>query len=501
MKTIIAVLVFCTGAWASNPCSSIQVGNSVWGPNGQGYVSWGGFVPGAANSMFRQNISGASVHPSSSTWLTHTAAGTGGIFMQDPISNTDINGYTWQGRAVHYVHGDTQPRMPVGAITREGPGAGDPGTIPAIYSPRIDAQWGPYARPTGTRLSSGYSPEADDSLVIVDVDNCIEYDGWGCKDTGSLILCNTYGAYYLPGGDHQRPWNQPSVTNTLNVAGVPQLFGRVGWDEYQAALDGTPIPHAIAITTTSDVGQSGSWTGPAGMNQYASGTYNPNILPFGATLGLDSSFDVTTLSANCRPLAQAAKDHGLINIDGGTAPNTSAQENGNHWDHNCVIELYDALVGFGNPYLISKFHVIVPPQNNHIYCAYTSDAGCETLPTGDHPVIGTFRINGSTSATVTLSSTRQTLPLTWTGITGVTDFQGNTIPMRNVSWGPALNTVNRFGPGWINSDLKGEGVNVTVCSDSAAAPCDFMVTGTYTLQLMVQNRFGRTTADVTLTVN
>jgi hypothetical protein len=475
-------------------CPLTQTGSSVFGPGGQGYIDWHGFIPGTSTSTFRQNITNASVDPRSATWLTYNQNTGQGIVLQNPQFQSDAFGEPWLGQVIHYVHGNAQRRMPV----QGGVNGVDPGTMPVPNKPRIESYYGPFSRPQvggqppyfiapGFYLMRNNGP-SDAQMTIVDIDNCIEYDAYNCADNGAGIWCSNYGAYDMLAGDVQRPYAQGDVSNTSSVSGLPHMNGRLGWDEWIAS---NGIQHAIGVTMMNGVSaETPAFTGAATYAQSPGGTttWSTDHIPFGSKIRLKASFDPVAngVPADCMPLITVLKTYGAIFYDGGLTANTASQETNNHWPWDCP-----SVAGGAMLFSPANAEVVVQSQSK-IYClpGYT---GCpDALPTGNAPTISRFAINSGSSATVTLSGAQQALLLSWS-VSGVVDLDGNPVRLRYISWGPK----NRFGPGPIDGPGHDENINVTVCSSNA---CDIQTAGTYTIQLMVQNRFGRSTATVTLSV-
>ena len=340
------------------------------------------------------------------------------------------------------------------------PGDSDPGTFPAPYAPRIQSWYGPFSRPWDSVFLDRYSSPSDQHLFIVDVDNCLGYEAYACYDDGSNLSCGAYAAYYLAGGDLQRPYD---ITGGASVSGMPMLFGLLRYDEFTAGA----IPHALGITALA--GQTTpAFTGAASHAQCCGG-WTTSHIPFGAKLRLKSRFDSSSFPASCTPLLNEFKTYGLIVYDGGATADIYQQTNYN-WPYDCAYAMYSSL--FVNT---ANFDVI---QTNGIYCG-AGTSGCpNSRPAGNPPVISSF------TASPSFVQLGQSTILYWQ-VSGVVDVDGKPIPMRNISYGAG----NKFGPGWIDGPANNESILVTPQSP-----------GTYVYQLMVQNRFGRAKAYATVTV-
>ena len=353
---------------------------------------------------------------------------------------------------------------------REGSNSMDPGTFPAPPSIRIQSWFSPHSRPWGVFLETNI-PDTDQHAFIVDVDNCIGYEMYKCYDDGSNLSCGAYAAFYLPGGDLQRPYN---ITGGATVAGMPEIPGLLRYDEFSSGV----IPHALNMTAL--LGNSTpAFTGPASYGQY--GAWTSNQIPFGSKLRLKVDFDRTGHPASCKPLFDEMQNYGLIVVDGGYTGQLLQEVNYN-WPYDCVYDLYaNFRINAAN------FEVVQQPVDSHIYCA-NGTAGCpDTLPAGSAPAIANFT---ASPATITLG---QSTTLHW-AVSGAVDVDGNDMHIRNISYGVnhAVDCSAQpcsLGPGWIDGPAHDESVVMTP-----------QTSGTYVYQLMAQNRFGRTKANVSVTV-
>jgi hypothetical protein len=360
------------------------------------------------------------------------------------------------------------------------PAESDPGTFPMPFSPRIEQWYGPNSRPFNSALldrylspyTNGANAPGDQHIVVIDVDNCIDYELYGCWDDFANLSCASYSAYYLAGGDIQRPYN---FTGGAAVSGMPDMFGALRYDEYSAGN----IQHAILITALA--GQTTTAFTGAATHAQCCGVWNPANIPFGGKLRLKSNFDASAYPASCAPLFTAMKTYGLIVTDGGYTGQLG-QENSNLWPADCSQYMY-----FNFRINAVNFDV-VQQANTTIYCISNGPNCTTALPSGSAPVISSF---AASTPSITLG---QSVVLSWS-VSGVVDIDNNAVPLRNISYGinPAQpcssSNLCSFGPGWIDGASHGESIIVTPPAS-----------GTYIYQLMVQNRYGRTTANATITV-
>jgi hypothetical protein len=406
-------------------------------------------VQGREVSSFVRSDAGASI--------SVAGAGAQGVLITSIKSVTDSTHVELSAAAAATV---------TGAVVQVSPrenysGDSDPGTLPAPSSPRIQSWYGPFSRPWDGVYLDLYIGPSDQHLFVVDVDNCLGYEAYGCFDDSSNISCATYSAFYLAGGDLQRPYN---LTGGGSVSGLPILFGLLRYDEFKAGV----IPHALGITVLPNQTTT-AFTGAASHAQCC-GAWAFSHIPFGAKLRLKSAFDSHSFPASCAPLFDQMKKYGLIVYDGGLTADIFQQTNYN-WPGDCPIAMRtNMLVNAAN------FDVL---KTDGIYCT-AGTSGCpDKLPAGDAPVISSF------SASPPVIRAGESVTLRWQ-VSGVVDGDGNPVPMRNISYGPG----NKLGPGWIDGPAHSESLVITPPS-----------VGTYVYQLMVQNHFGRTRATVTITVN
>jgi hypothetical protein len=508
IKTTLLFFAFAAAIFAGNACPGLNSTGSMLS------VPWNGYVAGSATSTYRQDITNAAVDPNSATWLASPSLGNhDSVYPGNGIRETDINfgGSAWEGMTIHYVRG-TQRRIVIrdNPAGRESyPGDGDPGTFPVPAKARIQGWYGPFSRPwDGPFLDRYFDPHAlnggqmvnrgsDQHIMVVDVDNCIDYEAYSCYDDGSNISCAAYSAFYLPGGDRQRPYN---TTGGGSVSGMPIVFGMLKPDEYQAGV----INHALTASFCQGCSNTGM-TGPATHAQCCNGNgwSSTGYIPFGAKVRLKPQYTAVNLGlpASCQPILSALQKYGLLNGDGGASadlyPVTSFV-----WPTDCAPAMRGA---GGNVLPLDSTHWDVIQSSTPTYCVY-AQIGCPggSAPTGSAPAISAFTASPSTI------TAGQSTTLHWV-VSGVVDADGNAIPLRNISYSPSGATpvqlsncaappagtggggpcmLNKFGPGWIVADPHIESVIVTPPSS-----------GTYTYQLMVQNQYGRTTAGVTVTVN
>jgi hypothetical protein len=551
MKVMILFIAASVEVFAG-ACSGIDTGSSLWGPSGSrpssdtsGIIRYRGFVPGSATASWRQDIRSSPVDPRSVIWLNDMAAAGGSISPPDTVIVTDIFHAQWDGFVAHYVHGDTQRRIVVrdNPAPRESyPAESDPGTFPIPLGAWIETTRGPNARPWGVALDRFV--HSDQQAFVIDIDNCIVYEMFGAYWDGSNISAATYVAFDMLAGDLQRP-----IGYTSNgVSGLQSWASLMRREEFNSGV----IPHALEITVWG--GSTTAYAFPASHSQCCGGWNNTHI-PFGAKIRLKPGYSNPNLPPGCAPIITALQTYGAVVKDGGRTgdmygetaysdwgacrtiyPRTYLTINANDWDVIDTGQVYcpmgegqsgsanvtngstavtwvsgdkfwDGLPGhtitmagvaeyvvasvsgcsgglcnnlvLGSPYTGSSSTVNMSFINGKgVHCT-------SNIPTGAPPVINSFTATGHT--------------LRWS-VSGVVDGDGNPVRLRNISTGATNPSVPcthlgeadpnknwcKLGPGWIDGPGHGESVVV----DPGG------VSRVYTL--MVQNRFGRTYASVTV---
>jgi hypothetical protein len=146
----------------------------------------------------------------------------------------------------------------------------------------------------------------DKHLFVIDRDTCFQYETWNTYWYNGHLYAGVLAVFDLLGGDLQRPYGWTSGS----VSGVPQYAGLVTVDE---VLSGH-INHALATTAFYGFGRS-AFTAPASSHQWNSD--NPAMPPFGARMRLRQNFDVSPYGPQAQVVLNALKQYGAIYVDGG----------------------------------------------------------------------------------------------------------------------------------------------------------------------------------------
>jgi len=351
--------------------------NITLGTNGDGVSAlYGNFVPWAPGSAWTTDISRAPVDPNSSTWMS-TMDGGNNIAVRGPIPT----GVSDNWGAVHYgipltVVDSSTPKIAVNQDLADVPAiaAIDPSAAPDT------SDVGPIPVPlppaiqetTGPSTAINYMVPGDKHMFIIDRDSCLEYETWNTYWYNNRLYAGTLAVFDLLGEDMQRPYGWTSTS----VSGVSQYAGSVTVDE---VLSGR-INHAIAFTAFGSWGRAG-FTAPATSHQWNSD--NPAQPPFGARMRLrqDFNIDPTLYGPQTRVVLQALKQYGAIYVDGGLYGDMYWDED-SRWDWNDWANFWHIPI-LGNLDFVAS--------GAPIY-SYTP-SGADTLPpTGPAPTIASLEV-------------------------------------------------------------------------------------------------------------
>jgi hypothetical protein len=351
--------------------------NITLGKSGDGVSAlYGGFVPWAPGSAWTTNISRDPIDPNSATWMARMDGGNG-IAVRGPIPT----GVSDNWGVVHYgiplvVVDSSTPKVPVNQ---------DLGHVPAIAAIDPSAEpntsdVGPIPVPlppsiqetTGPGTAVNYMVAGDKHTFTIDRDSCFEYETWNTYWYNGQLYAGTVAVFDLLGGDMQRPYGWTSTS----VSGVPQYAGSVSADE---VLSGH-INHALAFTAFWAWGRA-AFTAPATSHQWNMPDV-PAQPPFGARMRLKQSFliDPNLYGPQARVVLQALKDYGAVYVDGG-------QYGDMYWDVDSRWNWND-FANFWHIAILNNFDFV---QAGPIYSYKPS--GADTLPpAGPAPTIVSLEV-------------------------------------------------------------------------------------------------------------
>jgi hypothetical protein len=275
-------------------------GNGAAGGSGGGGAAQVGTVGGCqifpADSPWNEDVSGASLHAMSATYIAN----------MDP------------GKGLHPDWGDYAAQMDYYGIPfASGSGAALEVVDFTAYPDQSDQNPCPsgggnfcYPIPLNAPIEGGPNADPGDDRHVLYVDtaggpsNCTLYELYNAQDpSGSWSAAN--GAIFHLGSDTLRPDGWTSA----DAAGLPVLPGLVRFDE---TVNKQEITHAIRFTMNST--QEG-YIHPA---THAAGDSNTSLPPMGLRLRLKASFDLSSFSGPSLVILTAMKKYGIILADNGS---------------------------------------------------------------------------------------------------------------------------------------------------------------------------------------
>lgn len=251
-----------------------------------------------ADSVFRQDVSAAPVHPDSDSilsWLSG-AGGWGLGTMRIDFS-------------IEVLHADAQtPRRSFNPT-------GD------FYSPDCDHV--PVPVPPGGAIEgeTGYEcvSDGDCHLIVVEDDAQQLYEMWRADIVGQTFNGGCLAVWEL--GFPYGPEGRGEQCTSADAAGFPIAPLLFGPDEVAAGT----IDHAIRFILPNPRMRAGVYVKPA---THAGGPSGPaSAVPYGARLRLKASYDLNDIAdANARVIAQAMKTYGIVLADGGNIALTAQSD-------------------------------------------------------------------------------------------------------------------------------------------------------------------------------
>jgi hypothetical protein len=240
--------------------------------------------------------------------------------------NTDISGYALNANSAQYMaemnpNGSTYLHPDFGS----NPTYGIPYNVVAIsqanFTPITFTEYasesdpGPYPIPTSPAIEAG----SDMHMLILDSDNCTDYETFETQDTSSGWTAAN-GAVWPLDTNALRPEGWTSA----DAAGLPILAGLVRYDEVQAGA----LNHAVRFTMSKT---SQGHIHPATHDAATSSA--PWAPPMGLRIRLKASYDISSFTGNSLVILTAFKKYGLILADNGSdffftgSTNTSWNDN------------------------------------------------------------------------------------------------------------------------------------------------------------------------------
>lgn len=357
---VIACLVVCVGCGATAAKSGGGGGGGGTGNascsqigTGQG-ASLNGFVPFASDSLWNQDISGASVDPNSASLINFIGTGT-------PV-HPDFGAGLYQGSSmgIPYVAVDSTQAPVTINFTAYGDES-DPGPMPIPANAPIEG----YPNPSGDR-----------HVLVIDNNQCWLYELFNAAPAGGGSWNADSAATWDLLTNEQRPYGWTSA----DAAGLPIFPGLIRYDEVAAGS----IKHAIRFTLQHS---RAAFVPPA--SHWAANSSDPNAAPMGMRMRLKSSFDISSFSPQNQVILTALKKYGMIMADNGSSMYLSGAPD-DRWNNDDLHQLTSLSA--------ANFEVV---QMNPVYTA-------SNMPTGSAPQISSF------TATPTSVPAGQSVTLNWT---------------------------------------------------------------------------------------
>ncbi|GEM_PF-1979451 len=245
-----------------------------------------------ANNPWNTDISSASVHPNSATY----------------IANINQNG----GTKVHPDFGeDPSYGIPWTTVTGAQP------LVPISFYYPDDSDPGPYPIPSDAPVEGG----GDRHILLVETTNCLLYEVYDADYTGSDVTGWEAGSGAI--FDLNSNALRPEGWTSADAAGLPILPGLARCEE---ANSGT-INHALRFTVSRT---QKAFIYPA--THYASSITSTAYPPMGLRLRLKAGYNISGLSGQALAIAQALKTYGMILADNGSNWFISGETNPTCWD-------------------------------------------------------------------------------------------------------------------------------------------------------------------------
>jgi hypothetical protein len=273
-------------------------GSGVGGGTGGGIsATLGGCTIFPADNPWNQDISGATLHGSSATYISNMSPST--AFHPDWGTVTDAYGFP-------FTSGTGATPQPITWTASWGATESDP--LPCATGSNKFC----YPIPLTAPIEGGPSAAtgSDRHVLYIDTagapDNCTLYELYNAQNpTGSSGWTAQNGAIFPLGTNKLRPEGWTSA----DAAGLPILPGLVRFDE---TVNQGEIRHAIRFTVSK------SFQGYIHPATHAAGNATAGLPPMGLRLRLKASFATSSFSGPTLVIMTAMKKYGLILADNGS---------------------------------------------------------------------------------------------------------------------------------------------------------------------------------------
>jgi len=235
-----------------------------------------------ASSFWRADVTGLSVHGSSTTWIGTAGAGKG--------LKADFGSGLWEGGPIGIPFDVVDAQTPKSAVSFDYGDESDAGGYPIPGSPSIEG--GPQA-------------DGDRHVIMIDKDACKLYELYSAYP-------NANGTWSAGSGiimDMRSNAMRPEGWTSADAAGLQIMPGLVQYDEVASGV----VQHAIRMTVP---GTQSSHVWPA---SHTAGSGGASVMPMGTWLRLKPTVDELAFDPAVRPIIVALKTHGAVIADNGSA--------------------------------------------------------------------------------------------------------------------------------------------------------------------------------------
>jgi hypothetical protein len=236
------------------------------------------------------------------------------VFPADNVWNTPVDTLPLDPQSATYIQiigANDHFHADFGSGTWDGFPIGIPYNVVAGSQPKVsvifdytdESDPGPYPIPANPNIE-GDPASGDRHILILDKDNCLLYELYNARKSGSQWYAGSGAIFDL----HSHAL-RPETWTSADAAGLAILPGLVRYQEVAAG----EIQHAIRFTV-SQTRRAYIW--PA--RHYASSLTGGQYPPMGLRLRLKASFDITPYPPQSRVVLQAMKKYGILLADNGS---------------------------------------------------------------------------------------------------------------------------------------------------------------------------------------
>ncbi len=292
-------------------CSGSNSNSNGGGSSSANVGTIGGCAIFPADNPWNQDISAASLHPDSATYIANMAPTRG---MHPDWGNWSTDHY-----GIPYSSGTGATPQPITWTADWGPTESDPNPCPSGNNQFC------YPIPLTAPIEGGPDADTGSDRHVLYIDtagapgNCTLFELYNAQNpTGSGGWTAANGAIFHLGSNALRTDGWTSA----DAAGLPILPGLVRYEEVVAG----EIRHAIRVTFSS------TYQGYIHPATHAAGNSNTANPPMGLRLRLNASFDSSGMTGPSLVIVTALKKYGLIVADNGSNWYITGESN-DGWDN------------------------------------------------------------------------------------------------------------------------------------------------------------------------